>query len=183
MNTKERIASTMYNSVLWGAGAGIGLYAHHKLADRIDDMCERCPNEGRSHDLCGGCVSAKICLDCVREYQSSPDVRRLYQEQGRQHIIASAHMYNGAANDAAIAISAKHQRDDDLFAFTMTWLAEPVPRAGKTRADRIAAWEADQAERSTAKRTIKRRLAEERGLPNDDDQSPEPSEPPVGSGG
>lgn len=140
-----------FTNALWGSGlvgaAAYSLYASRNFADRIDDMCERCPNEGTNYDLSDSMVSAKICRECLREYQTSAKARELKAKKVKHHVIAYAHVYNGSAIEADQVLGESLSAEADLFAFTMAWLAEQVPRAGKTRADVIAAWEKVEIER------------------------------------
>lgn len=150
-----RKMSSAVSRALWGA-AGVGhYYASRNFAEDIDDMCERCPNDGTSHDFVNQAVSAKICRECMREYQTNDQVRTLKQMMVRKHVVMQAHVYNGVADEADRAVLASMEAESKLFAFTMAWLAEHVPRAGKTRADVIAAWEVEQRSRHAANERVK----------------------------
>lgn len=166
--------SKAFSNALWGglAGAAFGLYASRNFADKIDDMCERCPNEGHNYELSDSAINAKICRECLREYQTNDQVRALKQTKVRNHVIAYAHVYNGVADLADYQLSQSLEAETQLFNFTMTWLTEQVQRAGKTRADVIAAWEKVEAERQSANERVTDQIKHERGLAGD-----------VGSGG
>lgn len=101
------------------------------------DMCERCPEPVAFEDasLCRGCVHARLCRVCRREYEVHPEIRKLHAQTVASQVRANAFIHAGEASSAEAVWGDAQRLEDQLFEATLAWLLERPARNGKTKAD------------------------------------------------
>lgn len=93
--------------------------------------CERCgedTNLGEKSKLCGGCITTRLCGACLRQYELDPTVRTNHRAMSKLNIRINANTQGGNADAAVDAYDQYIVHDDELLAYTLTWLATPPPK-------------------------------------------------------